>query len=274
MINPFTLPFEIDPGIAEGLLYEVPYRMASSLPDHIIIRGILLEYEPHAIYIFRGKSPVSLGVQVAEVKPFLSTSQYIEKGSRDLPCDKGFTTSRGFMVKEDPVTGEEVVSLPVVYRNPVRINLGRRIGTPRIERGLFILRRGRGAEHLGGGCLVKLCLYAASSDGLKNPHCAKGCNIAGILRDLKTDHDMTLGAKVIDLVRFDIVDDLRHLPRVGEVSIMEKESCPCLMGIDIDVIDPPRVKGAGPPDDTMHLITLGKQQLRQVTSILTCDPCN
>src|SRR5271154_2775004 len=40
------------------------------------------------------------------------------------------------------------------------------------------------------------------------------------------------------------------------------------------MIDPRSIEGARPPDDPVHLVPLGKQQLCQIRAVLPGDPCN
>lgn len=60
------------------------------------------------------------------------------------------------MVEQDAATAEDVVTLAVVYRHPVRIQLGHAIRAARVEWRRFVLwNRLHLAEHLGGGGLVE-----------------------------------------------------------------------------------------------------------------------
>ncbi|CAB4999092.1 unannotated protein [freshwater metagenome] len=59
------------------------------------------------------------------------------------------------MVKQLAVNGEHVVSLTVVARDPVAVDLRDTIWATRIKRGVFILWRRACTEHLTGARLIK-----------------------------------------------------------------------------------------------------------------------
>src|SRR4051812_39178434 len=55
---------------------------------------------------------------------------------------------------------------------------------------------------------------------------------------------------------------------------MEVETLFGFMDILIDVVDPVGVETGGAAFQTVHLISFGKKQLRQVGAVLACDACN
>ena len=110
------------------------------------------------------------------------------------------------MVKEDAIRRKEPIPLPVVSCHPVGIDLGRSIGTLRLERGCLILGRRRRTEHFTGRGLVETGLDAASTDGLKNAGCPQPGHISGKFGHVKADPDVALGGQMINLIRFDIVN--------------------------------------------------------------------
>ena len=61
---------------------------------------------------------------------------------------------------------------------------------------------------------------------------------------------------MIDLTGMDIVDDVGELPRVREVAVMEIKPHVRLMGVNIDMVYPLGVEGAGPPYESVDLIAL------------------
>jgi hypothetical protein len=82
---------------------------------------------------------------------------------------------------------------------------------------------------------------------------------------------VTLGGEVVDLFGPDIVDEVGELARIGQIPVMEKEAGLRIVRVPIDVLDAIRVKGAGPPDQSMDLIALLHQGLGQVGSVLSGD---
>jgi hypothetical protein len=77
---------------------------------------------------------------------------------------------------------------------------------------------------------------------------------------------------MIHFIRFDVVDEVNELARVREIAVMEKESDIRVMRIGVDVVDPPRVEGAGAADKAVDLVALAEQKLSQVTSVLPVIP--
>ena len=140
------------------------------------------------------------------------------------------------MVEENAVGGKEAVAHAIILRHPESVDFGCRIRTSGLEWRALTLGWGRGPEHLAAGSLVEPGLYAASPDGLENARGAYGYHIPGILRDIKTNPDVTLGTEMVDLIRSDSVDEIGELGAVGEVSIMKKELRSCFMRININVI--------------------------------------
>jgi hypothetical protein len=84
---------------------------------------------------------------------------------------------------------------------------------------------------------------------------------------------MTLGGEMINLVGFDVVDDFCELPGIGKVSIMEKKMGTGKMRVSIEMVDAAPVERAGPPDDAVHLVAFGKEELREIRTVLARDAC-
>ena len=63
----------------------------------------------------------------------------LDTGDRpgDFAGDEGFAPQRRFMIKEYSVAGEKVVCLPIIDRDLISVDFGRRIRTSRIKRRLF-----------------------------------------------------------------------------------------------------------------------------------------
>ena len=82
---------------------------------------------------------------------------------------------------------------------------------------------------------------------------------------------MALRAEVVDLVGLELVEQLHHLHRVGEVAVVQEEPHAVHVGIAVEVVDPAGVEGRGPPDDAVHLVALFEQQLREIGAVLARD---
>jgi len=75
---------------------------------------------------------------------------------------------------------------------------------------------------------------------------------------------MALGAEVVDLIGFDVVDKMGDLLIIGKVAIMEEEACTGIMGVSIDMIDPGSIEGRCPPDDPMYFVAFVKEKFSEV----------
>jgi hypothetical protein len=85
---------------------------------------------------------------------------------------------------------------------------------------------------------------------------------------------VALGGEIIDLVRLHLLDDAYQIGGVREISVVEDEPGILLVKILIKVVDPAGVEERAPALDAVYLISLLKQQLRKIGSILTGDACN
>ena len=82
---------------------------------------------------------------------------------------------------------------------------------------------------------------------------------------------MGLGPQVVDLGWFCFVHNFDQTVAVNQISVV-KDHFPLSVGprVVVQVGDPSRVEGGAPSDDPMHGVTLVKEELRQVGTILTC----
>jgi len=82
---------------------------------------------------------------------------------------------------------------------------------------------------------------------------------------------VALRAEVVDLVGLEVVDEVGHLARVGEVAVMEEHPGAGDVGVDVDVVDPAGVEGGRAPDDAVDLVSFGEEELGEVRAILAGD---
>ena len=175
------------------------------------------------------------------------------------------------VVEEDAVAGEHVVRFPVVDRHPVGVHLGGPVRGPGVERRLLVLRRRGGAEHLAGGRLVIAGLPSRAAQRLEDAGRPQAGDVPGVFRDVEGHADVALRAQVVDLVGLDVVDEVRELPAVRQVAVMEEQPGAGGVGVDIDVVEPLRVEGGGAADDPVDLVPLRHQELHEVRSVLAGD---
>lgn len=82
---------------------------------------------------------------------------------------------------------------------------------------------------------------------------------------------MALGAQVVDFVGLKIMEKVHHLPRHGQVSVVEKQFRPGVVKIPVKVVDPVGVESARTADQAVYLVPLVQKELGKVGSVLAGD---
>src|SRR5262249_17955669 len=107
---------------------------------------------------------------------------------------------------------------------------------------------------------------------VKDPDGPNSRDVRSVLRNVKADPDMALGAKVINLVRLQAIEQLDQIHGISQVAVVEKETDAVDVRVLVKMIDPRGIKGAGAPDNSVNLVALRKQEVRQIGSILAGNP--
>ncbi len=199
-------------------------------------------------------APVTLGIQVAEEEFFLQAELDAGDGPGDLAGDKCFAADGRFMVEQNAVAGKDIVSFPVVDRDPVGVDLGGTVRTSGVERGGFFLGYFPDlAKHFAGGGLVKtgFLLQAEDADGLKEAQGAEGVAVGGVFRGFKGNLDVALGGQVVDFVRLDGLDNTDQVGGIGKVTVVHEEADVLFVEILVEVINPGGIEGRGAPLDAV-----------------------
>lgn len=140
----------------EGLFNKLTDSVHLTGGEDKVLGLLLLKHAPHALDVVAGMTPVTLGVQVAEVQALLLAQVDRGDGAGDLAGDEGATTAGGLVVEQDSVAGVHVVSLTVVDGDPVGVHLGNTIGGAGVEGGgLALGDLSDLSVQLGGGGLIK-----------------------------------------------------------------------------------------------------------------------
>jgi hypothetical protein len=219
-------------------------------------------------------APVAFGVEVAEVELLLQAVPDARRGAGDLARHEGLAAHGRLVVEEDAVAGEQAVGLAVVYRDPVGVELGHRVGTARIEgRGLLLRGLAHLAEELGGGGLVdaRLLLEAEDADGFEQAQRAEAVGVGRVLGRLEGDLHVALGREVVDLVGLDGLHEADEVGAVGEVAVVQLEARLGIVRVAVEVVDPLRVEGAGPALDAVDQVALLEEELGQIGAVLARD---
>ena len=112
------------------------------------------------------------------------------------------------MVEQLTVDREHVVGLAVVLGDPVRVHLRCAIRAAGVERGVLVLRRRAGTEHLTGAGLVEANGRVAGADRLEEIEGGDAGRLGGVPGLIERDAHVRLRREVVDLVRMDLMHQL------------------------------------------------------------------
>ena len=197
--------------------------------------------------------------------------------ARDLAGHEGFTANRRLVVEKDAIAGVHPVALTVIHRDPIPVELGDRVGRPRVERGGFLLRDllHQPVQFRRGG-LIKLGFVGQSQnpDRLEQSQCAKCIAIGGVLGAVERHGDMGLCAEVVDFVRFDLLNDADEVRGVGQIAVVQHEAAVAFVWVLIQVVDSVCVEQRGAALNAVNFVPFFQQKLSQVGAILPRDAGN
>src|SRR5262245_51681979 len=109
----------IKSSVRERFFDKLSHRMGFTGSDDIIVWLLLLEHEPHCKHILLGISPITLGVEIAEVELVGQPRSDLSYATADLSGDKSFSPTRGFMVEKDTIAAKDAVAFPVINSHPI-----------------------------------------------------------------------------------------------------------------------------------------------------------
>lgn len=82
-----------------------------------LINGMVLDSSINSLCV----TPVSLGVQIAELKKLLLTEMDLRNGPTDLSRHECFAASRALVVEKNAVHGEHSVRFAIVHSDPIGV---------------------------------------------------------------------------------------------------------------------------------------------------------
>src|SRR5207249_7381087 len=152
-----------------------------------------------------------------------------------------------FVIEQNAVAGVEVIAFAVIYRGPVGENFRDAIRATRPEWCPLRLRNLlHFAIHLAARGLVKTRANSGFANRFQNPDRSHAGDIGSVFGDIEADTDVALRAEMINFIRFQIVEQLHQINRVGQIAVMQKKSDTVNVRIDIKMIDTRGVEGARP----------------------------
>ena len=270
LVHARTFPADGHAVGGKGTLGKVPDGVLLTGGNDEILRGLVLQHEPHALHIVFGIAPVPKGVHVAQLQMILKALGDPPGRQRDLPGDKILTPALGLVVEENAVDGEHAVGLPVLLYDPVAVLLGDGVGGVGVEGGslplgdLLYL-----AEEFGGGRLIHPGFLRQPQDpaGFQDPQYAQRVHVSGVFRYVKADLHVALGCQIVNFVRLHQPDDPDQRAAVGQIAVVEPDPSQ-------QVVNAGRVGNGSPPGNAVNLIALIQQKFRQIASVLPCNSGN
>ena len=216
-------------------------------------------------------APIAPGVQVAEEKTLLQAQLDACHRTRYFSRHEGLAADRAFMVEQNSVAGVHAISLAVIHRDPVGIQLGHRVRAAGIEGRRLLLRRFlHQPEQLGCRSLVKTALFLQAQDahGLQNAQRPQRVRVGGVFGLLETHRHMRLGGEIVDFVGQHLLDDAGQAGAVRHIAVVQDESPGRLMRVLVQVVDTVGVEKRCAPLHAMNLVALGQQKLGEVGAVL------
>ncbi len=178
------------------------------------------------------------------------------------------------MVEQDAVRGVHAISLAVIHRDPIGVQLGRRVGAAWMERrGLALGRLLDQAVQLGRAGLVEAGLVGQLQDAqrLENAQRADAVGVGGVFRCFEADRHMALRRQIVDLVGLDLRDQAHQIGRIRHVAVMQLEGPAALMLVVIEMVDARGVEGRRPALHPVDCVALVQQQFGQIGPVLARD---
>lgn len=168
-------------------------------------------------------TPITSRIQIPKIQTMLLAHLNLRRRPRNLPRHKRPAPPRALMVKQNPITRIHPIRLPIIHRNPERIELRSAIRTARVKRRLLRLRRlDDFAVQLRRRGLVEpdVLVEPAGADGVEETERAESVDIARVFGHLEGDFDVRLGAEIVDLRGLDGGDDVHEVGAIGEVAVV------------------------------------------------------
>jgi hypothetical protein len=116
--------------------------------------------------------------------------------------------------------------------------------------------------------------HIQNSDGLEQPQSTEAISIRRAFRRFERYLHMTLGGKVVNLIRLRLLDDPNEVGSVRHVPVVHDKAQLLLVRILIKMIDPPGIERGRAPLQAMNDIALVEQEFGKVRAILPGDSGN
>ena len=214
-------------------IYKIAHAVLLACGDHIIFRLLLLQHQPLHLNIVSRMAPVPFRIEISEIQRVLQSDLDAAQCARDFARHKRLTALRRLVIEQDPIAGKNSVSLTVVDRNPIRIELCDRIGRAGIKRRCLFLRRfpHQAVEFRSRGLVKARQLFeSGNANRLKQAQGAQRIGIRRVFRLLERNFDVTLCREVVDLVRLHFLHNADEAAGIGQIAVVQNEMAPYWCG--------------------------------------------
>jgi hypothetical protein len=181
------------------------------------------------------------------------------------------------VVEQDAVAGIHAVSLAVIHRDPVGVELGHRVGAARIKgRGFLLWSFLYETEKLGRTGLIEagFLFHAEDAHRFEDAQGAKGVRVGRVFGFLETHRNVTLRGEVVDFVGLHLLNDAHQARTVGHVAVVQGEATIGDMRILIQMIDAVGIEQRCPALDSVYFVALVEQELGEISAVLAGYACN
>ena len=259
----------VDADVAERGGEVVADRVCLAGRDDVVVGLLLLEHQPHRLDVVAGEAPVTLGVEVAEHDVLLRPEVDPRHCLADLPGHELRPTARRLVVEEDPRGGVHAVGLAVVDGHVVAEDLGDAVGRARPQQGRLALRHLLHLpEHLRARGLVEAhrrrVVARVQAHGLEHRQHALAGHVGRQRGVLPRERHEADGAEVVDLVGPGVPQRADQAGHVGQVAVVQPH-------VGEQPLDQAATRVVLTPDEPVHVVALGEQQLGQVQTVLSGD---
>src|SRR6266581_4593876 len=242
----FSLPADREPELLRRRVHKIAHAVLLARSDHEILGPLLLQHQPLRLDVVARVAPVAPRLEISQVQAVLDAQADAGQRPGDLAADESLAPDRRLVIEQDAVAGKKAVRLPVVYGDPVSVELRDAVRRARVERRFFRLGRLLGEPvELGGRRLVIPCLVLETQDP-----------------------DRFEQTKRPDLVRLDLRGDVNEAARIGHVAVVQEETPVRFVRILIQMVDPGGVEKRRAPLDAVNDVPFVEQELRQIRAVL------
>lgn len=127
--------------------------------------------------------PIPLRIEIADIQAILPAVADRGHGTGNLAGDECLATDRAFVIEQDAIRSMHAISLTVVDRDPMGIELRCCIGAARIEgRGFSLGRFQRHSEQFRGRGLIEphMFFHSEQADRLQESQCSDTVDVGRI----------------------------------------------------------------------------------------------